>query len=98
MRSIMIAAVAALAFASAAHAVPGAVSGPYKLDAKGKCHAAGGQFAKQSLCAALTPPHCVKGKLCGNTCIKATDVCHKPVDAFRVNQPGQRDIQPRKSP
>ena len=24
------------------------------------------------------PPHCTKGKLCGNTCIKATDVCHKP--------------------
>ena len=23
-------------------------------------------------------PHCVKGKLCGMSCIKATDVCHKP--------------------
>ncbi len=23
-------------------------------------------------------PNCVKGKLCGNSCIKATDVCHKP--------------------
>ena len=23
-------------------------------------------------------PHCVKGKACGNSCIKATDVCHKP--------------------
>jgi hypothetical protein len=22
-------------------------------------------------------PHCVKGKACGNSCIKATDVCHK---------------------
>jgi hypothetical protein len=28
--------------------------------------------------AAKTPPHCVKGKLCGMSCIKATDVCHKP--------------------
>jgi hypothetical protein len=22
-------------------------------------------------------PHCTKGKPCGNSCIKATDVCHK---------------------
>ena len=22
-------------------------------------------------------PHCVKGKACGNSCIKMTDVCHK---------------------
>jgi hypothetical protein len=42
MRSIVIAAVATLAFASAASAAP----------------------------------HCVKGKPCGNSCIKATDVCH----------------------
>ena len=42
MRSIIIAAIAALAFASAAQAAP----------------------------------HCTKGKACGNTCIKATDVCH----------------------
>lgn len=33
--------------------------------------------------AADAAPHCVKGKACGNTCIKATDVCHKgtPVGA-----------------
>ncbi len=24
------------------------------------------------------PPNCTKGKLCGMSCIKATDVCHKP--------------------
>ena len=24
------------------------------------------------------PPHCVKGKLCGNACIAVTKVCHKP--------------------
>ena len=23
-------------------------------------------------------PNCTKGKLCGGSCIKATDVCHKP--------------------
>jgi hypothetical protein len=47
MRSMLIAAVAALAFAGAAQAAP----------------------------------HCVKGKACGNSCIKATDVCHKPTPA-----------------
>ena len=57
MRMMILAAVAALAFASGASAADPA--GPYKLDAKGKCHAANGQFAKQGLCA---PPkasnHC----------------------------------------
>lgn len=42
MRSLMLAAVAALAFATAASSAP----------------------------------HCTKGKPCGNSCIKATDVCH----------------------
>jgi hypothetical protein len=23
------------------------------------------------------PPHCVKGKVCGDSCIAKTDVCHK---------------------
>jgi hypothetical protein len=59
MRSFMIVGIAALAFASAAQA---ASTGPYKLDAKGKCHASNGQFAKQSLCAtpaaAPAPKHC----------------------------------------
>ena len=40
---------AAPAFAATSSAPP---AGPYKLDAKGKCHAANGQFAKQSLCSA----------------------------------------------
>jgi len=26
--------------------------------------------------AASATPHCVKGKACGDSCIKATDVCH----------------------
>ena len=48
MRSFIIAAIAALAFASAASAADPV--GPFKLDAKGKCHAANGQFAKQTFC------------------------------------------------
>jgi hypothetical protein len=59
MRSFIIAAIAILAFASAANS---AATAPYKLDAKGKCHGANGQFAKQSLCAAPgaapAPKHC----------------------------------------
>jgi len=26
---------------------------------------------------AQAAPNCIKGKLCGNTCITKTDVCHK---------------------
>jgi hypothetical protein len=56
----VIAALAALAFAGAASAADPV--GPFKLDAKGKCHAANGQFAKQTFCktpaAAPAPKHC----------------------------------------
>ncbi len=54
---------------------------PYKLDAKGNCHGAKA-FADASFCKAPAAekkvPNCKKGKLCGNTCIKATDTCHIP--------------------
>ena len=50
--------VALVASAAGAATAPG----PYKLDAKGKCHAANGQFAAQSLCGktapASAPNHC----------------------------------------
>jgi hypothetical protein len=61
--------------ASAAHTpVP-----PYKTDATGRCHDSTGSFVTKSLCAAPAAPAktCVKGKLCGNTCIAKTEVCHK---------------------
>jgi hypothetical protein len=45
-----IAALAALSFATVAFAADPV--GPFKLDAKGACHAANGQFAKKSFCAA----------------------------------------------
>lgn len=52
--SIAVALVLAVGSASAA--------GPYKLDAKGKCHDASGKFAKQTLCTApaatAAPKHC----------------------------------------
>ena len=53
MRAFTLAAVSALAFASAAFAATPA--GPYKLDANGKCHAANGQFVATALCRAVPP-------------------------------------------
>ena len=80
MRSLLLAAVMVLAFASAADAtVKTDSSSPplFTMDAKGKCHDAHGKFVAGSMCHAGPAKHCVKGKACGNTCIKATDVCHK---------------------
>lgn len=56
----LIAAVSLLASGSAFAAPKAPAPGPYKLDAAGKCHAANGSFAKQSLCAAppAAPKHC----------------------------------------
>ena len=52
MIRFLISAFAALALvATASAATP---VGPYKLDAKGKCHAANGPFVKQSLCGKST--------------------------------------------
>jgi hypothetical protein len=78
MRLLMIAAVAALAFTSASYAktIDSASPKVFTLDAKGKCHDAAGKFVASSMCHA--GKHCVKGKACGDTCIKATDICHKP--------------------
>ncbi len=85
MRSMILAAIAALALASSA-------------DAK-SCHDASGKFVKCSTVAApaATPapasepmepsapmaspvghPHCTKGKPCGGSCIAMSKVCHKP--------------------
>jgi hypothetical protein len=44
---------AALAFATAAGAVPKHAHGPYTLDSHGKCRAAGGQLVVQQLCHVL---------------------------------------------
>ena len=55
MRMILVAAACCIALSSAAMAADA-----YKLDAKGKCHAADGKFAKQELCAAAAPAHTYK--------------------------------------
>ncbi len=75
-KRLFMAAIAAIVFSSAAEA------------AATKCHdPKTGKFIKCPPPAAATvapasskagPKHCVKGKACGNTCIKVSDVCHKP--------------------
>ena len=118
--TLVLAAIAALAFASAADAksckdaagkfvkcpAPAVAAAPAKVgsvktDTKtAKCRDAKGHYAKctTTTTTAVMPaapasapmpntasmaapgkkaPHCVKGKACGNSCIKATDVCHK---------------------
>jgi hypothetical protein len=75
MRSILIATVAALAFAVSAHA------GGYTLDAKGKCHGPDGKYVVTSLC--KTPPAGpykldAKGKChAANGQYVATALCHR---------------------
>ena len=51
-------AIAAAVFTLAVIPAFAAPTGPYKLDAKGKCHSSDGKFAKQTLCAA--PGHTYK--------------------------------------
>jgi hypothetical protein len=84
-----IAAVAALALGGAAVAATNTTStathtGPW-VDAQGKCRQANGQLAAMTVCkppaathTAATAPKCTTGKVCGNSCIAKTAVCHKP--------------------
>jgi hypothetical protein len=66
MRTLIIAAFVALAVAGTA-------------DAK-QCRDAHGKFMKCPPAAPVVhkPPVCKTGVVCGNTCIAATKVCHKP--------------------
>jgi hypothetical protein len=81
MRWFIIAAVAALAFATGAAAANAPAAGPYRFDASGKCHAAGGQIVPSNMCHGQPPAHpvCKTGvtKACGNGCIALNKTCHK---------------------
>lgn len=95
-KTLILAAIAALAFTSAADAksckdakgkfikCPAAAAAPAKpmaspmVKAKGKGKETTAAPAMASMASAgKKAPHCVKGKACGNSCIKMTDVCHK---------------------
>jgi len=86
MRSIIIAAIAALAFATSVSAEPGAspgrgptgpvVTGPYTLDANGVCRAASGVPVATTLCKPPAPAcNAMKTKPCGRTCIPLSKIC-----------------------
>ena len=80
MRSFVIAAVAALAFATAASAAQPKPTppGPYHMDSHHMCHAANGQYVANSLCQGSHRPVCQAGvsKPCGNTCIPLNKTCN----------------------
>jgi hypothetical protein len=81
MRSIVIGAVAALAFAAAASAAGTNVQGPYHVDTHGKCRAASGAVVPANFChGPALYPYCEQGKSkqCGKTCIALDQVCHTP--------------------
>jgi hypothetical protein len=76
LRSILIAAAAALVFASAADAKQFA-QGPYTRDAHHKCRASNGAQVPSRLCVQHHPV-CDRNtsKPCGNTCIAKDKECH----------------------
>ncbi len=78
MRSFIIAATAALTFASAANAAT--AQGPYRFDANGRCHASGGQSVLPSMCQGSFRAACKPGvtKPCGRGCVALSKTCHKP--------------------
>ncbi len=81
MRSIVIGAIATLAFAAAASTATSSAQGPYHLDSHGKCRDVNEVTVLSRLCA-VSPshPYCElgKSKQCGKTCIPLDQVCHKP--------------------
>jgi hypothetical protein len=79
MRSIILATVATLAFATAAGSAPAPANGHYYLDANGKCRVTGGHLVPPNMCSGPTVhPSCRQGvtKPCGKTCIPVAKTCH----------------------
>jgi hypothetical protein len=76
MRTLAIAAVAALAFASSGPTFAASMASlhrcPNGVPCGNSCIAVG------KTCHVSTPPHCTTGIPCGNTCIAKGKVCHKP--------------------
>ncbi len=83
MRILILAAVAAFAFTSVADAKSCKDPATGKFVKCPVAAAAPAAMAKPatpmaSPAMAAKPRECKKGKACGNSCIKATDICHKP--------------------
>jgi hypothetical protein len=73
-KMLVLAAVAALALASAADAKQCKDTKTGKFI---KCPPTAAAPATTGAATGKAAPHCTKGKPCGNACIKTTDVCHK---------------------
>ncbi len=82
MRTLILVAVAAMAFSSAAAAKSCKDPATRKFikcpAAAAAAPAAMAKPATPMASHATKPRNCVKGKACGNSCIKATDICRKP--------------------
>ena len=94
MRSLAIAAIAALGVASFASAgtmgngasqrIAAAAAantnpvGPFKQDSAGNCRDASGKYALQSYCDAPAKTDCKNGKLCANTCLAGRATARPP--------------------
>ncbi|MDQ2859231.1 MAG: hypothetical protein M3T55_00560 [Pseudomonadota bacterium] len=80
MRTLILVAVAALAFGSAANAknCKDPATGKFvRCPAAATAPAATAKTTPAPM-ASKTTPRCVKGKLCGNSCIAVSKECHKP--------------------
>ena len=80
MRTLILAATAALALAGVASAKPCRDPATHRFV---KCPVAvaatpAPAVVKAPVAVGVHHPDCVKGKLCGNSCIAKADVCHKP--------------------
>ncbi|HVN01582.1 MAG TPA: hypothetical protein VMT68_15350 [Caulobacteraceae bacterium] len=82
MRSTIIAAIAALAFATVTHAAANSAAGPYHLDHNRRCHAANGALVPDNFCVAAPVCNPARSKPCGHTCIALDKTC--PVNGVAV--------------
>jgi|HubBroStandDraft_1064217.scaffolds.fasta_scaffold158550_3 hypothetical protein len=85
MRSLLLAAVAALAFAGPAS------SWVAQMDASGHCHGAHGRFVPCPVRGIA--PVCHRGKLCGHACIAKNKVCRQPTANWSQSSGGDRPME-----
>lgn len=73
MRSLILAAVAALTLAAAASAT----ADTYTKDNNGRCHNSHGRQVAATMCTPHRHVVCTNGKPCGGTCIPRNQICRR---------------------